>query len=488
MKNKNYFLSGWIENLGVVPLFLFAAFLLRPLFFLRLTLLILVTHVFETMIQLQLISLKRMKIGYMPLKVNHLAWSLTIFQLLSCSPAVGFETKILSKGEHLELLRPELTQYTNSSSEVIKTRWEHQTKQLLIKGEKLGFSELIIWNKKSKEVYKFYVLSKKEHLKLVRSLELLNREGIKAELVGNLISVNSKIQNLHQYLIIQKLLKSSKKIIYHKSSLSKQLQKEIIAKIYLEFQRSGLKNYSCYFENIQISCSYSESFKITKDLKKYFHNKYLISFTKKINRDGHQNFLVKLMIYQIERTDGEEIGFGLDKLNLSPFDIMDKGLKSLIEGNRGLLNLNHLKVSTLATPEIIMQLNQPAEVQLGSDIPFNNSQGENAIISWKFAGLKLNLKLNEAYSGYQIQYVSELLRPSTGATGTSLSGSKNKSHLNIKIGRPVNLFSIGIKTQNDFESRLPFISKTPLLGSLFTSSSESNNYKHIIALIELKKL
>ncbi len=40
--------SGWIENFGVVPLFLFSAFLFAPAFFAFLNLLFEVTHVLET--------------------------------------------------------------------------------------------------------------------------------------------------------------------------------------------------------------------------------------------------------------------------------------------------------------------------------------------------------------------------------------------------------------------------------------------------------
>ena len=56
-QNLNYFVAvfavavsvvGWIENLGVVPLFLFSAFLLAPAFFAFLNLLFVVTHVLET--------------------------------------------------------------------------------------------------------------------------------------------------------------------------------------------------------------------------------------------------------------------------------------------------------------------------------------------------------------------------------------------------------------------------------------------------------
>ena len=45
-------LSRWIENLGVVPLFLFSAFLFEPIFLSLFLLLFLVTAVFETIFSL----------------------------------------------------------------------------------------------------------------------------------------------------------------------------------------------------------------------------------------------------------------------------------------------------------------------------------------------------------------------------------------------------------------------------------------------------
>ena len=53
---ENYFfsstLSRWMENLGVVPLFLFSAFLFEPIFLSLFLLLFLVTAVFETIFSL----------------------------------------------------------------------------------------------------------------------------------------------------------------------------------------------------------------------------------------------------------------------------------------------------------------------------------------------------------------------------------------------------------------------------------------------------
>jgi hypothetical protein len=191
---KNYL--AWIANLGVVPLFLLAAFLLAPAFFFLASLLLVVTLVLETMTtllsQILIKNLYYFKQSFLP----RIGPSVKGFILASCiiiqaSPwstaQAALETEIeeivISKGDihHLQILEGE--KYLISNKEVLGTKYDNRKKELLVLGKMLGTSEVQIVGHKKTSITRVLVIDKTRDLKLsglVMNLKLnLNSSEIK---------------------------------------------------------------------------------------------------------------------------------------------------------------------------------------------------------------------------------------------------------------------------------------------------------------------
>lgn len=151
-----------------------------------------------------------------------------------------------------------------------------------------------------------------------------------------------------------------------------------------------------------------------------------------------------------------------------------------------LLNEEHLNISTLAEPVINTNLRTETLISLGSDIPYHSydQQKNSTSTSWHFSGLKIKMKLEAVNDQVKIEYETELSKPNSDVQSGS-SGSKSKSSLVVKLNSASTLFEISMKTTNQDSSELPLLNKIPILGNLFKSKSNSENYKKIYAIIEV---
>lgn len=149
----NYF--WWIANLGVVPLFLFAAFLFCPAFFFLLTLLFLVTFVLDTIIQ-PLFGLRkpfnlRIRQYLLPgllLLVNfNSSTALEKDSNVEDLRAIDYSRRIITRiGETKILKLPNLQNFSVSQPDIANGKYIPNKKILVLKGVKLGISQILVWN------------------------------------------------------------------------------------------------------------------------------------------------------------------------------------------------------------------------------------------------------------------------------------------------------------------------------------------------------
>ena len=195
-----------------------------------------------------------------------------------------------------------------------------------------------------------------------------------------------------------------------------------------------------------------------------------------------------MKIVQVESLDGREIRFGLDKLSARVSDLFDFGIRKLIDDNFVLLNESKIDLSTLAEPEMVVNLNHPQLIEIGSQIPFQNitTQNNNIIapLDWKFAGLKIMTNITANYGKLLVKYSSEFSRP----LANGISGSKEESSVILTPGEAVKIFQIGFKTSGLGKESIPYISQIPILKHIFTSTSRSETYKHIYGYIQLEEM
>jgi Flp pilus assembly secretin CpaC len=483
---KNYFLSVWIANLGVVPLFFICFLRDAPIFTFLFDLLVFVTRVLETIFYLLLVDLKNK-----PLVLSKTASPVKAFLLIAgCfslylpltwaqNPEIDL---ILARGEQKELQIPGgIKKFSIGNSEVLAKKIIGSN--LLIKGKSVGFSDLKIWGKSKNQIhYRIYVLSKNDQLTNLQLAHTLKELNLKLSVSGSLIKLSGELQQKSDYFLLQKITKLNKEQILDNVKLSKKLRSEIIGEIYESFYQENLNRFKCHDEYLKIICQISKNQPLSEAVKKVMQEKYSLEILS-TRMDGN-NYKIKLKLIQLEQLDGEELSLGLYQLSSRMEDFFSNGLVSLINKNVILLRNHHIHASTLGEPEIMTLFAEETKIEIGSEIPFR-ADALNAInTQWKFAGMRLKFMLIPDGKDFKLKYETEFTRPQEG----TITGSKNQSIVNLKKDKPIEIFKVLFKTTTNEQTGVPLFEKIPILGELFKSKSNVETYKSINGLLMLEEV
>ncbi|MEI8347573.1 MAG: hypothetical protein WCG27_08895 [Pseudomonadota bacterium] len=493
-KRKIYGVS-WIANLGVVPL-------LRS-FFLRLApdrhflrfLLTSVAHVLETICPNLFFNKTKLSsvnlLGPRP-SVKILLWGFlhcaNFYTVLAQEPDPA-HTIILATGEHWELMVPELQKYTIGNHDIVVHRFDSLKKQLLLKGNKLGHTEMVIWKQRgAKERYQIYVLTKQKQMSLLHLAETIKNLGLSVDVTGAIAIVSGTVDQFTDFQLLKKLKKMNPDNVHFKASLSPRLRNQMIGEIYKILFDDFIDDIRCTDQELTLYCSYVPSNAPEAKMIDYLQKHYGVVWIPRQKHEKGKNYRLRLKLFQLEQLTGEEIRLGLEQISgdLGEF-FYPNGALNVLKRNKVLLSSQNLNFSTLAEPEILIRLDNPADIQLGSEIPYTarvGGQNSDVATSWKFVGLKINVKLTPIGEKLQVSYQTELSSPG-GADG-KVQGGKQSSTATVEINRPLELFQIGLRAIGESSEALPWISKIPILGELFKSKSNHQNYKKISAILLLE--
>ena len=497
---KNYFVA-WIANLGVVPLFLFAAFLLAPAFFFFLNLLLLVTHVLETIRQLlyryrtNVQHFNDFKPSFVPrnsLCVKGLFTCLALMLLISHKSYAEITTHdvILARGESNELDLKEMEKFNVGNRQVLSYQLNEKYKKLLIRGAQLGHSEILVWNKdKSLTSYKISVISKIQEAKFLNLAQILLQLGLNPTTNIPHIQVSGELEKLSNYLNYKKILEQNKDILMDETRINAGLKNYLFAEVYTSFFDDFKDSIRCKADFSEVSCYYPENDSPSESLKKFLAEKYKIVFIQESYQQKKKNYHLKLKLIQLEQLDGEDLRLGLEQMSGSLGDFFKLPIENIVKQNQVLLTQKKVKLSTLAEPQSLIRAQTPVELQMGSDIPFKNiNSNNNQTTDWKFAGLKIKIDLENFGDLLKLNFDTELTQPTSDSQGnTSISGNKEKSSVVLKLGEATKIFQISLKTEGKSIDQLPFLNAIPLLGELFKSKSNQSNYKTITGIIEVSE-
>ncbi len=500
---KNYF-AAWIANLGVVPLFLLAAFLLAPAFFFFLNLLLFVTHVLETIRQLLFRyksnqpSFLNLKLYFLPIKslcVKGIILSLcaiSVPHLLNAQ--VISKDIILARGQSTEITLEKLEKFNIGNHEVLKYNLieakNKQPKKLFLRGERLGHSEILVWNKdKTTESYQIFVISKVQEAKFLHLAELANSLGLDSQILIPHIRITGTLRSLNQYLDYKKLEVLNKDSILDEVSILPELKNKIIANIYSAFFDDYKDSIKCESEFSEINCFFPENEAPSEALKKHLIEKFKVNLIQKNNQQLKKNYHLKLKLIQLEQLDGEDLRLGLEQMSGSLGDFLSLPLENIVKKNQLLLSQKKVRMSTLAEPQTLIRPLTPAELQIGADIPFKNINTNNVqSTDWKFAGLKIKMMLENYGEKVKINFETELTQPTSDANGAeSISGNKEKSSVVITLNEATKIFQISLRTEGKSTDQMPLLNAIPLLGELFKSKSNQSNFKTITGIIEVSE-
>lgn len=477
--------ASWIANLGVVPLFLLAAFLLAPIA------LCLALRRFSVTAVLEAINISSRNKSYLSKMklLNLTVWPFLVKVFLFSSGAAYAQMNpsdlILAQGEQRELKFEGLKKFSVGNPDVISYRFEPKSGKLLIKGKKVGFTDIVTWLKGGKKTLSIYVLSKQKFLKTFQLADALKNLNLQIDIKGPIMTASGVLDDFSDYLYLQKIKDQYKEHVFFKVSLSQQLKKHMIGQIYKKLFSNGFSSVNCQVDWLDVLCFYegAKNPELLNQLKQY----YKVSFIQQESQLNYQNYRLKLKLIQLERLDGQEINFGLDKLQTKVNDIFVNGLRNMIKENLIYLQSTQSDLSSLAEPEIVVNLNTPQLIEIGSQIPFQNinPQGSTVIapIDWRFAGLKIKTKITESYGRFSLEYETEFSKPDEKA----ISGSKEISSALLKLGTPLKIFQIGFQTSAKERKGIPILSQIPILKEIFQSKSDSKTYKQIYGYVVLEE-
>jgi hypothetical protein len=497
---KKDYLAAWIANLGVVPLFLLAAFLFAPAFFFFLSLLFVVTHVLETICKLPSsyrsnISLYNdFKPSFLPIKRSCVKGIVITICSLSPMTILMAESKsldlIVARGQSIEIPLNKMEKFNVGNRQVITYRLNEKTKNLLIRGAQLGHSEILVWNQdKSLQTFQIFVISKQQEAKLMHLSNEITSLHLESLMLVPHLKVTGVIKNLSQYYDYKKLLDQNVQVIMDEVDLSTELKNKIYSGVYTAFFDDYNDSIKCSSEFSHVTCVYPKNDSPNPSTTQYLTNKYKISFIQNNNQHLKTNYRLKIKLVQLEQLDGEDLRLGLEQVSGSLADFLSIGVEKIIQKNQVLLSQKKVRLSTLAEPLTIVRALTPAVMQIGADIPFKNVSANNTpTTDWKFAGLKIKVLLENYGDKVKINYETELTQPNSDAQGAgSISGNKEKSSVVVSLKTAVKIFQISLKTEGKSTDQMPFLNAIPLLGELFKSKSDQSNYKTITGILEVEE-
>jgi hypothetical protein len=489
-----YFFSWWIANFGVVPLLLFAFFLFLPAFTFLRALLLFVTRVFETIVILlqrnQLCEHRRFK--YLPRIQNYVkAFALSFFLLPtqgsgSLQVPMKNQSLILSIGEIREVSLPGLKRFTVGNNDSLTHKFLEKRSTLLLKAKKLGLSEIHVWMKNNERLkIQVYVLSKTNQLKLLSLAESFKNLGLNIQTNGPWLKVTGELDQVSTYNQFLKLSMLHEEKIQAEVELRSPLKKKLLAKVIKALFDDHISGFKCEFQQIQLICHLSDNRLPSAEVEKFLVDQFAVKFIRHNYKNQNKNFRLKMKIIQTESSSSRSHSLGLYQIEGDLRSLFNQGWQSLIEKNLLQLKSLGIKTSLLAEPSILIRSGKTVRLQIGSDLPYQSTTKEGVQnTNFRFAGLKLKLKLIPEGSGFLLDYSAEVTKP--GNQG-AISGSKESASARVSLFEPTQLFEISFESDALNDQALPGIRSSPFIGSLFSNNQKSKSFKRITGLIYLEE-
>lgn len=486
------YLSWWIANLGVVPLFLFAALRLVPLDLTFAFLLLLVTAVLETILPLLYRSTNSLKkinnLSYLPLIRKKVKILIILPSLFLSFNAQGAELPkqelLLTPGEHRQFAAKQVRQFAITNRDVLSAKYSNKN-GLLIKAKSQGHSEVIIWDTNGrKQTYSITILGAKRQQKWQSTLEQLKQMGLHSTHQEHQVEITGELNSLLPFQYVVEQTKTFPEFSW-KVILGPELKNKILEDVYHQFYDQFIDSISCKIEFLNIICQVEEGHPSIEGLKQSLEKKYGLQLYTYPSIPKFQNIKVKMKLIQMERSDGDAINFGLNRLNAKLKDILDRGLTPLIEENQVLLEKYQIKMESLAEPELILQLDQETKITLGKELPYfaQSVSGERVVTDWKFTGLSISLKCQNINGKLVMSYSTKL--SSTPQQDGPISGNGQQSRVSLELDSPIQLFDLSLKGSEEEESGIPLLGDIPFVGRIFRSTKTHALHKKIIAIMEV---
>ena len=268
-----------MENLGVVPLLLFSAFLFLPDLTFLFSLLFLVIAVFET-IKSTFIYKNHSKFT----KVNKLLLKILLIvkigSLIYPRPTLATRPlTILEKNELRTIQVADFTHFSNQNPEIIKIKKQEKDTRIIVKGQKQGISHLYFWGKGKKQQKLSFVVTTSKIKKALQLAESLNLKFYYSE--GEFL-LSGSIYHRKQYKKLAKIHHFAPELDLRSINIEIKLKKLILDELYQSLWRDKVYSVSCNIESLFINCEiWDPSQFVLSTIQKSVENSFIVRWNKK---------------------------------------------------------------------------------------------------------------------------------------------------------------------------------------------------------------
>ena len=148
---------------------------------------------------------------------------------------------------------------------------------------------------------------------------------------------------------------------------------------------------------------------------------------------------------------------------------------------------NEQLVKVVSAPRVMTQDNQAAEIQSGVQIPYQTRVNFTTTVTYIDATLRLSVTPQITEAGTIIMEIAVQKTtpgaPIEGAAGTPLNTRQARTRLMVRDGGTAVIGGIYQVTDNNSQSRVPFLHQIPIVGNLFKSHSIGSTHDELLIFI-----
>jgi hypothetical protein len=413
LEKINYFFSGWIENLGVVPLLLFSAFLFLPDLTFLFSLLFLVTAVFET-IWTTFLYIKIHKVFKSDkLLLNFLLAVKIALVIYPWNNSYSKHQFVMSPGQVKEMQVTNIKHFLIENKEIVQVKPLENDQRILIKAIKLGHSKVHLMPR-SKDSYKTKVVQiivSSENDRLI--LEKLSKIGIKVKNTQNTLSLDGSIKNKQKYKkIIKQISKFDQRPIVN-IEIPMKLRKIILSDLYSYFFEQGFQSIVCKFHNLKITCKTWDDKKLSSLQKNNLNSNFLYSLN---YSNQNKPRCAEISLFDLSSSKNHSINQVEDFFNLKI-----KDLATNIRPKNFTLSAISNNIKLFHKIQINFLLKKEYEINIGETkrSTVNTGVFTQSINESYFSGIKLNFKIKRSQNGLIINTKNQFSRSDNIARQTT---------------------------------------------------------------------
>ncbi|MCB0369109.1 MAG: type II and III secretion system protein, partial [Bdellovibrionales bacterium] len=338
--------------------------------------------------------------------------------------------------------------------------------RLIITGKNTGSSYLKIKD----QLYKFQVVNP-QSVHLVKKINnLLNKKiGLKVITRNSRIQITGTLYKFSDWLDVAKIISTEEEYDF-KASLSSSLQEEADSYFNKLFADSGLPEQKIQIRNHPILRIHPNDIHL-KEYKTILH-----PYGVQVITDAsvlRLSPVIKVQITVAEINRGFAQNYGIDFSDSYKAELLPTPKMVDFEAKLHFLETSG-KGKLLASPNIICKSGKQAEFLAGGEFPIKTHSKYGSTIIWKKYGVMLKVKPKaDAIGRMSIGIESEISSIDKSLSiddVPAISTNKVSSYFDLTSSRIIALSGLLTDIQTDGYRGIPFLSRLPIIGSLFSSS------------------